>query len=319
MASVRPHTVASDQPLAFMPPLAVYNLDEADVEGQRKRFDLYDEVRHYSAAAWPPCCLTALPPCCCGALLTGAFLLNQAMAASHAASIRSRSANACQLRQARHLLFLGYNRSMVLHAIRFSAGMACSTADCCLLLVPPMQEARRMLAKRLPVPAYDHLLKLSHTFNLLDARGAVGVTGERLTDQQCWTGLGRAGLGWAGRVACPWWLQPPQRAKHAHRFAPTTSTACSCSTPQRPPDCHPLVAPAVPQSVPTASQRCAPWLARSPASGWHAARSRCAVPVLPPASEAAERAPYKGSCRACTLQGQLKRALPFLFAVSCGA
>eukprot|EP00887_Chlorella_sp_A99_P006103 scaffold22.g6103.t1 len=38
------------------------------------------------------------------------------------------------------------------------------------------QEARRMLARRLPVPAYDHLLKLSHTFNLLDARGAVGVT-----------------------------------------------------------------------------------------------------------------------------------------------
>lgn len=60
--------------------MSVYNLDEADVEGQRKRFDLYDE------------------------------------------------------------------------------------------------EARRMLAKRLPVPAYDHLLKLSHTFNLLDARGAVGVT-----------------------------------------------------------------------------------------------------------------------------------------------
>jgi hypothetical protein len=26
------------------------------------------------------------------------------------------------------------------------------------------------------VPAYDHLLKLSHTFNVLDARGAVGVT-----------------------------------------------------------------------------------------------------------------------------------------------
>jgi glycyl-tRNA synthetase len=26
------------------------------------------------------------------------------------------------------------------------------------------------------VPAYDHLLKLSHTFNILDARGAVGVT-----------------------------------------------------------------------------------------------------------------------------------------------
>lgn len=33
-----------------------------------------------------------------------------------------------------------------------------------------------MLEKRLPIPAYDHVLKLSHTFNLLDARGAVGVT-----------------------------------------------------------------------------------------------------------------------------------------------
>ena len=33
-----------------------------------------------------------------------------------------------------------------------------------------------LLKKRLPVPAYDHLLKLSHTFNIMDARGAVGVT-----------------------------------------------------------------------------------------------------------------------------------------------
>ena len=33
-----------------------------------------------------------------------------------------------------------------------------------------------MIARRLPIPAYDHLLKCSHTFNLLDARGAVGVT-----------------------------------------------------------------------------------------------------------------------------------------------
>ena len=39
-----------------------------------------------------------------------------------------------------------------------------------------MQEAQQMLEKRLPVPAYDHLLKLSHTFNLLDARGAVGMS-----------------------------------------------------------------------------------------------------------------------------------------------
>uniref|UniRef100_A0A1D1ZWJ6 glycine--tRNA ligase n=1 Tax=Auxenochlorella protothecoides TaxID=3075 RepID=A0A1D1ZWJ6_AUXPR len=38
------------------------------------------------------------------------------------------------------------------------------------------EEAKRMLALRLPIPAYDCLLKLSHTFNVLDARGAVGVT-----------------------------------------------------------------------------------------------------------------------------------------------
>ncbi|KAF8057144.1 EDD1 [Scenedesmus sp. PABB004] len=37
-------------------------------------------------------------------------------------------------------------------------------------------EARRLLAKRLPVPAYDMLLKCSHAFNIMDARGAVGVT-----------------------------------------------------------------------------------------------------------------------------------------------
>jgi len=37
-------------------------------------------------------------------------------------------------------------------------------------------EAQALLAARLPVPAYDMLLKMSHTFNVLDARGAVGVT-----------------------------------------------------------------------------------------------------------------------------------------------
>jgi glycyl-tRNA synthetase len=37
-------------------------------------------------------------------------------------------------------------------------------------------EARRMLDARLPVPAYVHVLKCSHTFNVLDARGAVSTT-----------------------------------------------------------------------------------------------------------------------------------------------
>lgn len=37
-------------------------------------------------------------------------------------------------------------------------------------------EAKRLLDRKLPVPAYDQLLKLSASFNLLDARGSVSVT-----------------------------------------------------------------------------------------------------------------------------------------------
>lgn len=37
-------------------------------------------------------------------------------------------------------------------------------------------EALALLERRLPVPAYNYLLKASHTFNILDARGAIGVT-----------------------------------------------------------------------------------------------------------------------------------------------
>jgi glycyl-tRNA synthetase len=44
------------------------------------------------------------------------------------------------------------------------------------VLAIPLQEAKRLLEQRLPIPAYDHLLKLLHVFNVLDARGAVGVT-----------------------------------------------------------------------------------------------------------------------------------------------
>lgn len=37
-------------------------------------------------------------------------------------------------------------------------------------------EAKKQIAKGLVHPAYDYILKCSHTFNLLDARGAVSVT-----------------------------------------------------------------------------------------------------------------------------------------------
>jgi len=38
------------------------------------------------------------------------------------------------------------------------------------------QEAERLMQQKLVLPAYDHVLKCSHTFNLLDARGVISVT-----------------------------------------------------------------------------------------------------------------------------------------------
>ncbi|HMM37734.1 MAG TPA: glycine--tRNA ligase subunit alpha [Desulfovibrio sp.] len=37
-------------------------------------------------------------------------------------------------------------------------------------------ESKRLCAEKLPWPAYDYCLKCSHTFNLLDARGAISIT-----------------------------------------------------------------------------------------------------------------------------------------------
>ena len=37
-------------------------------------------------------------------------------------------------------------------------------------------EALRAIEARLPIPAYDHVLKCSHAFNMLDARGVISVT-----------------------------------------------------------------------------------------------------------------------------------------------
>ena len=34
----------------------------------------------------------------------------------------------------------------------------------------------RVIEAKLPLPAYDYCMKCSHTFNLLDARGAISIT-----------------------------------------------------------------------------------------------------------------------------------------------
>ena len=36
-------------------------------------------------------------------------------------------------------------------------------------------ECKSLLEKKIPLPAYDQCLKASHIFNLLDARGVIGV------------------------------------------------------------------------------------------------------------------------------------------------
>lgn len=38
------------------------------------------------------------------------------------------------------------------------------------------QEAKQLIGKKLPIPAYDFVVKAAHAFNLLDARGAISVT-----------------------------------------------------------------------------------------------------------------------------------------------
>jgi len=38
------------------------------------------------------------------------------------------------------------------------------------------KESQRLCEEKLPLPAYDYCLKCSHTFNLLDARGAISIT-----------------------------------------------------------------------------------------------------------------------------------------------
>ncbi len=38
------------------------------------------------------------------------------------------------------------------------------------------KECKRLIERELPLPAYDYALKCSHSFNLLDARGAISVT-----------------------------------------------------------------------------------------------------------------------------------------------
>jgi glycyl-tRNA synthetase alpha chain len=53
----------------------------------------------------------------------------------------------------------------------------CSDADMLMHLFDIYEkEAYRLVEEGLLLPAYDYVLKCSHTFNLLDARGAISVS-----------------------------------------------------------------------------------------------------------------------------------------------
>jgi glycyl-tRNA synthetase alpha chain len=59
------------------------------------------------------------------------------------------------------------------------------------------KECQALLARRLPLPAYDQCIKASHRFNLLDARGAISVA-----ERQSYIGKVRA----LAKACCEAWL-----------------------------------------------------------------------------------------------------------------
>ena len=65
------------------------------------------------------------------------------------------------------------------------------------------RECQKLLAAKLALPAYDQVLKASHIFNLLDARGVISVT-ERASY------IGRVRV--LAKACCEAWLESPQGA-----------------------------------------------------------------------------------------------------------
>lgn len=79
------------------------------------------------------------------------------------------------------------------------------------------QQAKQLMEKELVLPAYDHVLKCSHTFNLLDARGVISVT-ERTRYIRRVSGLARdvAQLYYAQREAMEFPLIPKSEMLPTH-------------------------------------------------------------------------------------------------------
>ncbi|MBN8530799.1 MAG: glycine--tRNA ligase subunit alpha [Alphaproteobacteria bacterium] len=68
------------------------------------------------------------------------------------------------------------------------------------------QECNALLAKKLPLPAYDQCIKASHCFNLLDARGVISVT-----ERAAYIARVRA----LAKACCEGWMEKEMPAKEA--------------------------------------------------------------------------------------------------------
>jgi glycyl-tRNA synthetase len=92
-------------------------------------------------------------------------------------------------------------------------------------------EARRCLDENLVIPAHDYVLRCSHTFNLLDTRGAIGVT-ERATYFRRMRSLSsevsEAYLEQRKRLEYPWLEETPETPEVKGQ-EPTTETEASAA------------------------------------------------------------------------------------------
>ena len=83
------------------------------------------------------------------------------------------------------------------------------------------RECVRCLDAGLVLPAYDYVLKCSHAFNLLDARGVISVTERGATSGACATSRARArGPGWRGGRT-----RSPRRRPRSRRRRPRRAVA----------------------------------------------------------------------------------------------
>lgn len=69
------------------------------------------------------------------------------------------------------------------------------------------KEAKKLLAKGLPIPAYDFIMKASHAFNMMDARGVISVTErtgyiQRIRDWPAWSPSGTRNRAKSSPILC---------------------------------------------------------------------------------------------------------------------